>query len=380
MDRSRRALLTGTAATGAIGLAGAAWWVPRVRSAPLPPIPAPPRRAPGAVAPAAAAPAPLGPGRHAGVNLAHLHRRGRGYGSEASRAQLRTLRDLGVTHVALTPFGYVGAVDDVKIRWGGELDRTLRDEDLLAEARAARELGLSVTLKPHIWSPAFWSSGKSRQDMRPRASDGGWAAWFEAYTAFAVHHARLARQMDAALFVVGLEYLRATVECPGAWARVAEACRAEYAGALTYAANWWREAELFADWGAFDLVGVNAYDPLSEARGPDAAALRRGWRAPLGRYAALARDTGKPVLFTEVGMPAVAGAAARPWDAGVEGAADPALQAAAYEALLATATPQPWVQGLYWWKWFTDEGGERGDPYPPLGPAREVLRRWWAPP
>jgi hypothetical protein len=379
MKPSRRALLAGTAAAGAAVVGGAAWWVPRVRSAPLPPIPNPPKRAPVALLPALSAPTPLGPGRHAGINLAHQHRRGLGYGSAASKAQLQALRTLGVTHVALTNFGYVGSVGDVNIRWGDRLDPTLRDEDLLAEARAAKALGLEVTLKPHIWSPAFWSSGKSRQDMRPRDGQGGWAAWFEAYTAFATHYAALAEEMGASLYVVGLEYLRATVECPGAWADVAAACRKVYGGRLTYAANWWREAELFADWSAFDVIGVNAYDPLSKARAPDAEALQAGWQEPLARYGALAAHTGKSVLFTEAGLPALRGAAARPWDAGLRGEADPALQAAAYEALLATTTPQPWFAGVYWWKWFTD-GSEHADAtYPPNAPARRVLGRWWAP-
>jgi hypothetical protein len=84
------------------------------------------------------------------------------------------------------------------------------------------------------------------------------------------------------------------------------------------------------------------------------------------------------VLFTEAGLPAVQGAAARPWDAGLSGQADPALQARAYTALLAAAGPQPWFRGVYWWKWFTDDAGPERDAYCPMGqPAEDVLRRWW---
>lgn len=361
-------------------MGAAAWWVPRSDSAPA----LPPKR--GArlpeieLAPVAAGPSAARPGTHRGFNLAHLHRRGRGYGSEASRAQLSRLRDIGVTHIALTPFGYVSSVRDVGIRWGGDLDPTLRDEDLLAEAAAARSLGLKVTLKPHIWSRAFWTAGKSRQDIDPRPDDGGWDAWFAAYTSFAVHYAKLAAQMDAALYVVGLEYLRATTGNPGAWADVAAACRAHYGGALTYAANWWEEAERFADWGAFDLIGVNAYAPLADQKhaDPTEADLAAAWAPHLRTYGGLAKRFGKDVLFTEAGLPGVHGAAARPWDAGLSGDPDPALQARAYAALLSAAGPQPWFRGVYWWKWFTDDTTRERDAYCPMGqPAEDVLRRWW---
>jgi len=377
---SRRALLSGAAASLGLGAVGAAaWWVPRSESADGPPVPRPPARPGISLAPPAAGPVAMPTGSHRGVNLAHLHRSDRGYGSAASARQLARLAALGVTHVALTPFGYLGALDDVNLRWGSDLDRTLSDEALLAEARAARALGLRVTLKPHIWSRAFYTRGQSRQDIRPRDRDGGWPAWFDQYTAFARHYAALAARMDASLYVVGLEYLRATAENPGAWAEVAAACRSVYAGPLTYAANWWREAELFADWSAFDLIGVNAYPPLSDAADPDRAALVAGWQPFLRSMGALAREFDKPVVFCEAGLAALQGAAAEPWSNAQGGAPDPALQARAYDALLAAAVPQPWFRGVYWWKWFTDEAGE-DDPYSPMGqPAEAVVRAWWAP-
>lgn len=377
---TRRRLLSGLAAAGGLGAVGAAaWWVPRGESADTSDIPEPPALPPVALAPALASPGPLRAGGHRGMNLAHLHQRGRGYGTAASAAQLRRLADLGLTHVALTPFGYVGGVTDTTLRWGPTLDRTLTDAALLAEARAARAVGLQVTLKPHLWSMAFWTQGRSRQDIRPARAEGGWPAWFAAYTAFAEHYAGLAQQMDAALYVVGLEYLRATVDNPGAWADVAAACRRRFGGPITYAANWWREVELFADWAAFDHIGCNAYPPLSTAADPTEAELVEGWRPFLQTLGGLARRHGKDVLLCEAGLPALRGAAATPWDRS-GGAPDPALQARAVRALLRAAPPQPWLSGLYWWKWFTDAPGE-DDPYGLQGqPAEAALRAAWAPP
>ncbi|MCB9764805.1 MAG: hypothetical protein H6739_33830 [Alphaproteobacteria bacterium] len=317
-------------------------------------------------------PAPRPAGFHAGMSLAHIHARGRGYGSEVSRQQMRHLRQLGVTHVSLTPFGYIGAVDDPDIRFGESLDRTLTDDDLRQEARNARAEGLAVCIKPHIWSWRFMS-GQSRQDIAPP----DWAAWFERYTAFAMHYAALAQEVDAALFVLGLEYLKATQANPGAWATVAEACRRKYTGPITYAANWWTEVEAFQDWGAFDLIGVQAYHPLTQQLCPDVQALVQGWAAHLEKLSHLSQEYARPVLFTEAGLRAVEGAAVEPWNAGLRGSPDPGLQARAYEALLAACTPKPWFAGVYWWKWFTDPTAE-DDLYAPTGnPAEEILRAWW---
>lgn len=377
----RHLLMAGTTAAGASALG---WRLRGVDPAPTTtaaevgerPLPAAP------VVPPLARVSPWPAGLSAGVNLAHLHARGRGYGSAACRARLEDLAQHGVKYVVLTPFAYQADLTTTQLRFG-DLDRTLTDADLLACAADIRALGMRPVLKPHIWCPAFWRSGASRQDIRPDPAHGGWPAWFEAYAAFAVSQARLAAHMDAALLVVGLEYLQATLDVPGAWAEVAHACRAEFGGPLTYAANWWREAEHFADWDAFDLIGVNAYYPLDAPPEATAADLARAWHPHLARLGSLAEQTGKSVLFCEAGMPAVTGAWTEPWNHGFAGPTNPAAPATYMEGLLRALVPQPWFAGVYWWKWFTDDPtrgpGREQDPYRLAGqPGAEVLRRWWA--
>jgi hypothetical protein len=314
-------------------------------------------------------------GFHAGMNLAHLHDVDRGYGSAPSREQMRTLRSLGVTHIALTPFGYQKTVDAPEVVFG-DLDRTLTDARLLAEMEHAAAEGLQVCLKPHIWCDAFWKGGKSRQDIEPP----DWDRWFASYSAFATHYGKLAQAGGATLFCAGLEYLQATRQ--KRWSEVAEAVRPVFGGQLTYAANWWEEAEIFEDWKSFDTIGVNAYYPLSEDEDPSLEQLKEGWATHAATLKALSKRHGKDVLFCEAGLRARRGAAAKPWESGWEGDEDNALQARAYEALLATFTPQDWFAGVYWWKWFTDVvEPKRLDPYAPAGrEAEAVLRRGWGVP
>jgi hypothetical protein len=368
MKVTRRVLLVG------IGAGAAGCWS-RSLDAELADVPEP---SPEPASALEVTPSPPREGFHAGISLAHIHAADLGYGSEACRRTLEQLAALGVTHVSLTPFAYQPELDGTRLLFGDGLDRSLPDAALVRAAEQARAVGIEVCLKPHIWSDAFWRGEASRQDIDPGSAEG-WQRWFEAYTAFAVHYAGVARAMGAALYCVGLEYLKATEENPGAWADVAAACRAVYGGPLTYAANWWREVEAFADWAAFDQIGVNAYYPLSERRDPSLGELVEGWRPHLDALEALSAAAGRPVIFTEAGLRARSGAAARPWDQGLGGDPDPGLQARSYEALLHAASARPWLAGVYWWKEMTAEARDR-DPYVMTPQTRAVLQRWWARP
>jgi hypothetical protein len=300
------------------------------------------------------------------MNFAHLHHRGLGYGSERARVQVERLRGIGVTHLALNPFAYTRSLTSPDIEWGG--DGSLTDADLAAQVTQARAAGMSVMMKPHLWSWAF-HSGSGNMDITLDAS--GWTRWFARYTEYAVHYAALAASTGCASFCVGLEYTSATRDNPGAWAAVARACRAVYDGPLVYAANWYQEWEVFADWDAFDFVGVDGYFPLAGSTVED---LVQSWQVHLDAIEKVAR--GRPVLFPEAGYRAVVGTTEKPWSPDSD-TPDPDLQARAYEALLRACSARPWFKGVYWWKWFTDLPGE-DDPFVPAGqPAEKVLAAWF---
>lgn len=310
-------------------------------------------------------PRPLGTAFQRGMNFAHLHRDGFGYGSDRARRQAERLFGLGVRQVALNPFGYMRSSSSPEVHWGG--DSTLTDANLIQQIGQLQALGMEVMLKPHIWA---WSylTGSGNMDIRFDAE--GWKRWFASYTAFAVHYAQLAEQTGCACLCIGLEFTGASKANPGAWAGVAAECRKIYGGKLGYAANWYEEFEVFADWDAFDWMGVNAYFPLA---GSSVEELAASWKPHLDRIEAVAK--GRPVLFPEAGYRAVDDATTTPWNA--DGAPDEGLQARAYEALFRACTERPWFRGVYWWKWFTDLPGE-GDSFVPADrPAERVMAAWY---
>lgn len=299
------------------------------------------------------------------MNFAHLHRDGFGYGSARALAQAKRLYALGVRQMALNPFGYMRSTATPEVSWGG--DRSLTDDQLVAQITQLHELGFEVMLKPHIWAWSYMG-GSGNMDLNFDAD--GWKRWFASYTAFARHYAQIAEQTGCTCFCLGLEFTQASKANPGAWATVAAACRELYKGRVGYAANWYEEFEIFADWDAFDWMGVNAYFPLV---GSTVEELAASWTPHLDKIEAVAK--GKPVLFAEAGYRAVEKTTETPWDA--DGPRDDGLQARAYEALFRACTERPWFRGVYWWKWFTDLPGENDSFVPADRPAERVMAAWY---
>ena len=84
-------------------------------------------------------------GKHRGMSYAHAMRPGEGYGSEASQRSLRRLKDLGVTWVSITPFGFQRRAQDSTFRWfRGATGFGESDDRLVDVTRQAHDLGLKV--------------------------------------------------------------------------------------------------------------------------------------------------------------------------------------------------------------------------------------------
>jgi len=127
--------------------------------------------------------------------------------------------------------------------------------------------------------------------------------------------------------------------------------RQVYSGRITYSANWDR-LDSVPFWDAVDLIGVQAYFPLSHEPHPTAEALRRGWDAPIERLRRLAERHGKPVLFAEIGYDVSPDAAREPWKThSRDNAANRALQRRLMQVALERIENESFIRGMFWWKW-----------------------------
>ncbi len=310
------------------------------------------------------------------MNFAHALAPGKGYGSPASLQSLKELKSLHVDSVAVTPFGFQRRATDTNIVWVGDSGRWISEsnDSLRGVIAQAHQLGMKVMLKPHLWlRPPEWPG------VIDPGSDTGWREWFSSYETFIVHYAALAEETHAEMLCIGNE-LTKSARHEREWRALIGKIRTVYRGPLVYGAN---TEEVFdvPFWDAVDAIGVSAYFSLASGRSPDIEAIARGWRPIVEKFAALAARWKKPVIFTELGYGSHDFAAERPWED--KGEVNPQIQAEALEAFFHAVWPQPWLGGVYLWKWksYPDHAGH-GDAGFEIEhkPAEAVVRKHFGAP
>jgi len=310
--------------------------------------------------------------KYKGVNLVAPPRR---TGPEG----LAAIKAIGGEWVAVVPYGFSRKGDPHFYYFGNQREKRSfqwwgeTPEGIAESIRMARAQGLKIMLKPHVWL-----QGGSHLDLAfEREAD--WQTFEADYSRYVLDFARLADSLQVELFCITTELDRFAIARPAFWNRLIGQVRQIYKGPLTYAANWDRYTDI-PFWNQLDLVGVDAYFPLSDAPNPSPQDLVRGWRRPLRELRAFSGRTGKPILFTEFGYRACAEGARRPWESETPCVPAPELQDKAYTALLEAVWPQAWFAGGFAWKWFLEEDhrGRERDQYSPQGrPALQVLEKAW---
>ncbi len=292
-----------------------------------------------------------------------------GYGEEPYAQLLVEIAELGAEWVSIVPTWYQDSPTDSDL-YPEASGRTTTDEALVTAMRNARELGLSVMLKPHV----DLVDGGSRLDIAPEDE----AAWFKAYEEMILHYASIAAAEHADQFVVGTE-LAGTLHAEEEWRRIIGEVRAVYDGPLTYAANH-DSYEDVPFWDALDLIGIDAYFPLADEPTTDVNRLTESWEAIGKRIGDLAARLGRQVVLTEVGYPSQQGAVTRPFDPHVSSAVSVEEQDAALRAMLGALDDESWFAGFHWWMWFDERTAEQQElGYTPKGkPAGDTLRERWS--
>ena len=285
----------------------------------------------------------------------------------------------GANWVAVVPYAFVDpahprvAFDRERQFWGE------RTEGIAKTIEYARESRLSVLLKPHLWVRGQGWPGEFEPD-----TEEDWEMFLSGYREYILRFAHVADSMDVEMMSVGTEVDLVALARPDYWRSLIEEVRTIYGGRLTYAANWDKYARI-EFWDALDLVGVDAYFPLTDDATPDVETLIEAWEPWSEELREVAVATGKPVLFAEFGYRSVDGAAGRQWELpeGRRARGVPAnydAQSGAYEALFRVWWDRPWFAGGFAWKWYA--GSPAGEwiatDYSPQGkPAETVMATWY---
>lgn len=320
----------------------------------------------GASAEAAPRPLPEAPMRGMTVSCPGY---GRIWGSDAMKEALGALGALGVRWTAVHP--YAGVRRDGRIRWTPAADTGY----LSRCVDIARSAGQHLFWKPHL---AYWGSFDWRGAIH-FSERAEWRRFFSGYRDFVVDQATFAEKARLPLFSIGVEY-KQTMHEASAWRSIIREVRRVYRGPITYAANW-DEVTKVPFWSELDLVGVQAYFPLSDDPDASTSALIRAWDAPMARLVQVSRRSGgRPVLFTELGYPRSVRAAKSPWAPDTDSSPRAIeLRRRLLDAALARLAVEPLVRGVFWWKWIPGYSPWDGDFSMKDPEAQATLRRHWAP-
>lgn len=298
-----------------------------------------------------------------------------GYLSRKADAALKALADIGTNAVSITPFSYMPDPHrPVFLRYsrgpGSE-----NDESIIHAALTARRLGMQVMLKPHIWLGRSWPGEIAM------TSPEDWERFFHYYYRWMRHYALMAEMYQMEYLCVGVELSQAALQQPERWVELIHRLRGLYSGQMTYAANWGEEFENLTFWKELDFMGLNCYYPLSRKDDPTDAELLAGMEAVARGIEAVARRVGKPVVLTEIGFTATEAPWKNPHRPAGRDAANPAHQARCYRAAVTVLEGQPWLKGIYWWKWptYLEYGGPQDNDFTPNGkPALDIVARWYS--
>ncbi len=297
-----------------------------------------------------------------------------GYMSRKSDEALAELASFGTNAVSITPFTYMRSANRPTPFPFSSGAGSENDESVIHATLAAKRLGMTVMLKPHVWLGGSWPG---EVEM---TSPGDWTEFFEHYYRWMRHYALLAEMYDVDILCIGVELSKTTMAQVEHWRSLIRRLRTVYRGRLTYAANWGEEFENTTIWRDLDFIGVSCYYPLSEAADPTDSELIDGVNEVLSRIDAVAEAYDKPAIITEVGFTS----GGTPWVApykrqrGV--AVDTEAQARCYELFFRGLVGRTRCVGVYWWKWpsYLEYGGLGHSGFTPNGkPAEDIVRRWY---
>jgi hypothetical protein len=233
---------------------------------------------------------------------------GRGYGSEPYGRTLDESLGLGANWVALTPFGRVGSLAGLGV--DPSFEAPLGDNELAIRRaiRAAHARGLQVFLVPHLWVESYeWRA------LIDPGTDAAWTVWSRSYSQFVLGWARIAEEEHVELLAAGVE-LRSWVTTARAplFSQLLKKIRQVYHGLVTYSANW-DDVENTVILGELDVIGINAFYPLTQNSSASLSDLRAGGEQVMAKVDALSEAWHKPVIFSEIGYTTRRAPAVEPW-------------------------------------------------------------------
>lgn len=246
---------------------------------------------------------------------------------------------------------------------------TIKDQDLITLINEAHSRDLKVYLCPHV-APENWGPGvKGKGDLEPSNPD----LFFDSYKNFVNHYADIAQQTGVEMFSIGNELDTLTqedlvqnsqIDKTARWRDIIKSVREHYKGTLTYSVSAMDEVrvgpELIKFWDALDVIGWEWYVPIATTEHEAISSMKANAERIIQNHIKPLYDKyGKPIVITEIGWEAYAGAGAHTYGVGSSEGGDRIEQASCYEAIFQAIEDKDFIKGMHIWTWTANLEGDK---------------------
>lgn len=301
-----------------------------------------------------------------GMTYAPFARKG-SYQEKRAFDSLRKMKEnTNSNFVILAPNGLQDTAQSEEICYTS--DATVSDDELKGMIDYAKELGMRVALKPTVnCKNGTWRAYVNFFD-EDVVCEPKWCNWFESYTEFQLHYARLAKEMGVEMHIAGCEMVMAERR-EAEWRKLIADIRSEFDGLVSYNTDKYQEHNV-KWWDAVDVISSSGYYPLED------------WENQLDRIEAVVKKFQKPFFFAEAGCMSIVDSNKVPNDWAVQGEADAKGQADWYEAMFEACLKRDWVKGMAFWSWSShlytkNDALKRKDYEIYAKPAEKIVKKYF---
>jgi len=296
-----------------------------------------------------------------------------GYMGTTAIQSLEHLKSIGCNTISILPYSGFRSMSDPHPFRLNEGAGTENDAAVVRSAYQAKQLGFTVVLKPQIWSWMGWTGDITMAD------EAQWNLFFEYYGEWIKHYAMLAEIYHMDILCVGNEFKNATLTHQAKWEKLFDEVREIYSGKITYAANWGDEFEKVTFWHKLDYIAVNCYYPLSAKQNPTDEELMEQMEKNLDVIESVQKKYNKPLLFTEIGFKSIDSPWISPHKDDDEQNYNETSQKRCYEVMFKAMEDEPWINGIYLWKWptYMEFSKEYEKDFNPCDKQAEAVIKTW---
>ena len=258
------------------------------------------------------------------------------YKDASAFESLKLMRErTGSNFVIFAPNGLQDTAQSERIQY--TTDATVSDDELKAMIAYAQELGMKTALKPTPnCKNGTWRAHINFFD-EDVICEPKWCNWFESFTEFQLHYAKISQEMGCDIHFAGCELVMSEHR-EAEWRKVIAEVRSVYDGLVSYNTDKYQEHNV-SWWDCVDVISSSGYYPIDD------------WENQLNRIQAVVNKYNKPFLFAEAGCMSVAGSNLVPNDWGMQGAVDAEGQAQWYDTMIQACQKRDWITGMAFWSW-----------------------------